>query len=67
VFYSIFCPFVQLLDLFSLENGSPKLGESSKAPGASLATALKTLPELWEHTDYEEEYDLTNFVKNLRS
>jgi hypothetical protein len=28
---------------------------------------LETLPDLWEEKQYEEEYDLTNFMNNLRN
>lgn len=64
----------QLLDLFSLENkqtnwSSPSSSRSShlsSSSGLSMKTILETLPDLWEDRCYEEEYDLTSFVKNLR-
>jgi hypothetical protein len=28
---------------------------------------LDTLPDLWEEQQYEEEYDLTNFMNSLRN
>jgi hypothetical protein len=28
---------------------------------------LETLPDLWEEKQYDEEYDLMNFMKNLRN
>lgn len=63
----------KLLDLFSLENkqtnwSSASSSRSSHSPssGLSMKTILETLPDLWEDKCYEEEYDLTSFVKNLR-
>jgi hypothetical protein len=32
-----------------------------------MKTVLETLPDLWEEKQYDEEYDLTNFMKNLRN
>ncbi|KAL1131031.1 hypothetical protein AAG570_012268 [Ranatra chinensis] len=43
-------------------NSANKTGNFSLTP-----TSIKCLPKLWEHNDYEEEYDLSNFVKYLRS
>jgi hypothetical protein len=28
---------------------------------------LETLPDLWEEKQYEEEYDLSNFMNNLQN
>lgn len=67
----ILCPF-QLLDLFSLDDKKKESPKSSKnqpvASGAlTMKTVLDTLPDLWEEKQYDEEYDLTNFMKNLRN
>jgi hypothetical protein len=32
-----------------------------------MKSVLETLPDLWEEKQYDEEYDLTNFMKNLRN
>ena len=72
--YSFLDVLFQLLDLFSLESkppnwSSPSSSRSSQLPsqsGLSMKTILDTLPDLWEDKCYEEEYDLTSFVKNLR-
>jgi len=62
----------QLLDLFSLDDKKKESQKSSKnqpvASGAlTMKTVLETLPDLWEEKQYDEEYDLTNFMKNLRN
>lgn len=45
--------------------------ESSSASGSGRGTVtvkhiLENLPELWEDKQYEEEYDLTQFLQNLK-
>ncbi|KAK9499893.1 hypothetical protein O3M35_002836 [Rhynocoris fuscipes] len=60
----------KLLDLFSLDSNAKESNSSSpKKTGnsSSMKALLDTLPELWEHKDYEEEYDLSTFINNLRS
>ncbi|XP_065212027.1 TATA-binding protein-associated factor 172 isoform X2 [Planococcus citri] len=61
----------KLLDLFSLNSNeqldkknSITSAESSK--GNSINEYMKSLPELWDTKNYEEEYDLTSFVKSLK-
>ncbi|XP_067006130.2 TATA-binding protein-associated factor 172 [Anabrus simplex] len=61
----------QLLDLFSLGSMKKEATESANvhmvSSGAvSMKTVLENLPDLWEDEQYEEEYDLSNFVHNLR-
>nr|XP_026499034.1 TATA-binding protein-associated factor 172 [Vanessa tameamea] len=54
----------QLLDLFQLSSGpSPSTSQASTTGAKSL---IETLPDLWDDKQYEEEYDMTNFVKNLK-
>ena len=70
-YIDVLCPF-QLLDLFSLDDKKKDSQKSSKnqpvASGAlTMKTVLETLPDLWEEKQYDEEYDLTNFMKNLRN
>lgn len=58
----------QLLDLFNLtdqEKNDKKSNENSNS-STSMKQVLETLPDLWEDRQYEEEYDLTQFVKNLK-
>ncbi|XP_059051524.1 TATA-binding protein-associated factor 172 [Achroia grisella] len=52
----------QLLDLFQLSNGQ----SSQPQPGSSTSKSiLDTLPDLWDDKQYEEEYDMSNFIKGL--
>lgn len=60
----------QLFDLFSLSDEKLKANKStndSKEINVSLKQALENLPELWEDKEYEEEYDMTQFIKTLKS
>lgn len=60
----------QLLDLFSLSDEaarSSKAKDSDRGAQVTLNQALENLPELWEDKEYEEEYDMTQFIKTLRS
>lgn len=59
----------QLLDLFSHKsttatNGS---GSGSKSVSAGGVNALlETLPDLWDQRQYEDEYDLMQFMTKLK-
>uniref|UniRef100_A0A0A9X8J8 TATA-binding protein-associated factor 172 n=1 Tax=Lygus hesperus TaxID=30085 RepID=A0A0A9X8J8_LYGHE len=57
----------KLLDLFTLDSSKDASSSDPKKPGGSMKSVLDSLPELWEHKDYDEEYDMSNFIKNLRS
>ncbi|PNF40724.1 hypothetical protein B7P43_G00685 [Cryptotermes secundus] len=62
----------QLLDLFSLGDKKKDNQKSSKSQPASshaltMKNVLETLPDLWEEKQYEEEYDLSTFMSNLRN
>lgn len=58
----------QLLDLFQLSSNTPSTSTQQPAvlcgPGGPK-TILETLPDLWDDKLYEEEYDMTNFIKGL--
>lgn len=70
----------QLLDLFELSSSEKESGKSSslsfggshsssaggKAP-VSMKMMLDNLPELWDIQQYENEYDLNNFLQSLQS
>lgn len=63
----------QLLDLFHLSDQTAQNkrvadagDESGGGEKSSMNSILKTLPELWEDKQYEEEYDLTQFMDGLR-
>ncbi|XP_045448730.1 TATA-binding protein-associated factor 172 [Melitaea cinxia] len=54
----------QLLDLFQLSRTPAP--STSKTPNAGAKSLIETIPDLWDDKQYEEEYDMTNFVKNLK-
>ncbi|CAH1396143.1 unnamed protein product [Nezara viridula] len=59
----------KLLDLFSLEKqgiAGNSSGPSSAGSGGQLKSVLDALPDLWDQADYDEEYDVSNFVNSLR-
>jgi len=61
----------QLLDLFSLGNGKNDFTNKDSAGNSSSGTGMKNLlenlPELWDSKQYDSEYDLSNFIKSLKS
>lgn len=54
----------QLLDLFQLSGQSSSQAQQQSA-ASGVKSVLETLPDLWDDKQYEEEYDMTNFIKNL--
>lgn len=60
----------QLFDLFNLSDDQSKKVKSNKslddASNVSVKQVLENLPELWEDREYEEEYDLTQFLQTLK-
>ncbi|XP_018022438.1 TATA-binding protein-associated factor 172 isoform X2 [Hyalella azteca] len=61
----------QILDLFSLENSNKKKECASGdqaiemlGTGAPKAV-IESLPELWEHSQYHDEYDLDKFLAGI--
>lgn len=70
----------QLFDLFTLSDaGASSKGmkrskdatntkdDTTTKQSATLKQALENLPDLWEDKEYEEEYDMTQFIKTLKS
>lgn len=56
----------QLLDLFSHKPGASNAGAGVNKSGAgSVKTILDTLPDLWDQKQYDDEYDLTQFISKL--
>lgn len=45
-------------------NGSAAPNEPG--PAVTMKQALETLPELWEDQQYEEEYDMSQFLLNMK-
>jgi TATA-binding protein-associated factor len=71
-FTDILCLHFQLLELFSLGDKKKDNQKSSKSQPTSshtltMKTVLETLPDLWEENQYEEEFELSHFVKSLRN
>lgn len=59
---------LQLLDLFVLQDQKNDRHEKKEDVGSIVGAyknVLENLPELWEDKLYEEEYDLSTFIKNL--
>ncbi|KAM7362772.1 histone acetyltransferase 1 isoform 1-T2 [Cochliomyia hominivorax] len=62
----------QIFDLFNLnernKNGNDKSNStSSSATGQmSMNAIIENLPELWSEQQYDEEYDMSNFVQALK-
>lgn len=60
----------QLLDLFSHKSGSTTNGSGSGvrsgAGGGGVKAILETLPDLWDQKQYEDEYDLSQFMTKLK-
>ena len=55
------------MDLFSLSPGKgPGGAEPSGGAGGGVRSVLDSLPELWEEEQYEEEYNMDTFIKNLK-
>lgn len=57
----------QLLDLFSLQNQSEKEASqlAHSVPSKGLKSMLQGMTELWEESQYDNEYEITNFLSSL--
>lgn len=56
----------QLLDLFNLSDNNARPTNSADCNNVTMKQAIEGLPELWEDNQYEEEYDLTQFLQSLK-
>jgi TATA-binding protein-associated factor len=58
------------MDLFSLNKGAEEANSGSSSSNNSKAATvnniLSALPDLWDTKQYEEEYDLSNFLQGLK-
>lgn len=68
----------QILDLFTVDSGrqdsskkhSNKDGSTTAAAGggkASLKNIMEEMDDLWDEKQYENEYDLENFMGSLQN
>lgn len=60
--------------MFSLDGGNSGVSgagrtglQSTSGGGGQYKSVLDSLPDLWEQADYDEEYDLSNFLHNLKN
>lgn len=57
----------KLLDLFSLSKEQmAQRGGPSNSSGTSMKDMIENLPELWNDQQYNEEYDLSQFIETLK-
>ncbi|CAG9863360.1 unnamed protein product [Phyllotreta striolata] len=56
----------QILDLFSHKNSPNGEINSSKSGTGGMKAVLESLPELWDSTQYDNEYDLSQFMSKLK-
>ncbi|GJQ72210.1 hypothetical protein Trydic_g3301 [Trypoxylus dichotomus] len=57
----------QLLDLFSHKPSTSQGTSSSKNQTGGVKAILEALPDLWDQNQYEDEYDLTQFISKLNN
>ena len=56
----------QLFDLFSLDENKQKISNKSQAGSTSVNAIIDSLPDLWSEKEYDEEYDMGNFMQSLK-
>lgn len=56
----------QLLDLFNLHENDQNNAKNDNKSGSSMKNVLENLPELWDDRQYDEEYDLSQFLEKLK-
>lgn len=57
----------QLLDLFSHKsNANNESSSSQNRNNSGMKAILESLPELWDQTQYDNEYDLSQFMAKLK-
>lgn len=55
----------QILDLFSHKNSTQGQQGTSTTSATGVKSILETLPDLWDQKQYDDEYDLSNFMSKL--
>lgn len=56
----------QLLDLFQLSESDKDNKKTSSKSSGSMKSVLENLPELWDDSQYAEEFDMTQFIEGLK-
>lgn len=57
----------QLLDLFSHKPSiSGNLPNNSVTSSGGMKSILENLPDLWDHKQYDDEYDMSQFMAKLK-
>jgi TATA-binding protein-associated factor len=56
----------QLLDLFTLDSSHASASTEDKHSSRGVKSILENLPDLWEESAYESEYDLSSFIQSLK-
>lgn len=57
----------QLLDLFSHKpSGNGDATNSPSSSGGGVKAILENLPDLWDHKQYDDEYDMSQFMAKLK-
>lgn len=56
----------QLLDLFNLSENDKDNKKAQNKSGGSMKSVLENLPELWDDTQYAEEFDMSQFIEGLK-
>jgi len=57
----------QVLNLFSLDKTDSGARSTKEHSSTSIRSLIESMPELWEEEQYEEEYNMTNYVASLNS
>ncbi|RWS27685.1 TATA-binding protein-associated factor 172-like protein [Leptotrombidium deliense] len=57
----------QLLELFTLNAKESDDDKRLHKATSGMKSVLENLPELWDTNQYDEEYDLSNFINSLKS
>jgi TATA-binding protein-associated factor len=56
----------QLLDLFNLSESNKDDKKAQNKSGGSVKNMLENLPELWDPSQYTEEFDMNQFIEGLK-
>jgi TATA-binding protein-associated factor len=56
----------QLLDLFNLSESNKDDKKAQNKTGGSVKNMLENLPELWDPSQYTEEFDMNQFIEGLK-